>query len=472
MPADRPPRRGATVRFRITALAALAFAAVLVLTGVGLVAAQRRILTENLDESLGQTADSLAEGVADGAVPRPIPPVGDDDAVAQVVVDGEVVAATATAAEAAPLVDAVGNEPGTRDVDGLPTDRSEPYRVLVRQADGPDGTATIVVAAPLDDINDSTGLLARSLLVTVPVVTALLALLVWWLVGRTLRPVEAMRREAAGIGGTALDRRVPEPAGDDEVARLARTLNAMLGRIEASARRQQRFVADASHELRSPLARIRAELEVDLAHPAGADPAATSRSVLAETIGMQSLVDDLLVLARRDAGPPGAGRHETVDLDEVVAGEVRRLRAEQALHTAAVPVVDTRGVGAAQVSGDPARLGRALGNVLDNAVRHARTSVTVTLAAHNGVAVLAVADDGSGIPADRRDDVFERFTRLDDARAVGSGGTGLGLAIAREIVVDHGGTIAVDPDHHPGARLVISLPAVGNGAHRGDPSGG
>jgi signal transduction histidine kinase len=458
MPADEGRRWRATVRFRITAVATLAFAAVLGLTGFGLVTTQRRILTENLDESMGSTAASLAAEVADDAVPVRIPPVGDDDAIAQVVVDGEVVGATATAAGVGPVVDVIGRDTGFRDVDDLPTDPGEPYRVLQRRAEGPEGTADIVVASPLDDIADSTGLLARSLFVAVPAVTAVLALLVWWLVGRTLRPVEAMRREAAAIGGSALDRRVPQPDGDDEIARLARTLNQMLGRIEAAAQRQQQFVADASHELRSPLARMRAELEVDLAHPAGADPAATSRSVLAETIGMQALVDDLLVLARRDAGASATRRRETVDLDAVVAEQVHRLRAEQVARGGPAAVVDTRGVGAAQVTGDPAALGRALGNVLDNASRHARTSITVTLAASDGAAVLAVADDGPGIPADRRDEVFERFSRLDDARAGGAGGTGLGLAIAREIVQDHGGTIAVDPDHRPGARVVIRLP--------------
>jgi signal transduction histidine kinase len=266
-----------------------------------------------------------------------------------------------------------------------------------------------------------------------------------------------MRREAAGIGGNDLTRRIPVPGGDDEVARLARTLNAMLDRIEGAARRQQRFVADASHELRSPLARIRTELEVDLAHPAGADPAATSRSVLAETIGMQALVDDLLVLARQDAGAAPARPAMAVDLDELVAEQVRRLRAEGRAR------VDAGEVGAAQVVGDAGRLRRALANVVDNAARHARSTVTISLAERDASAVMSVADDGPGIPAERHDEVFERFARLDGARSASTGGTGLGLAIARAIVVDHGGTIAVDPDHHPGARLVITLPLASGG---------
>ncbi len=452
------PRAGrlGTVRFRITAFAALAVAAVLVVTGVGLVLTQRRLLTENLDESLEQQGAAIAAAWSRGDTPSTLAPVGDDDAVAQVVVDGEVVRSTANAAGAPPLVpSSAGDGQSVRTIDGAPTDDDQRFRVATRPVDGPLGAGVVHVAAPLDDIDDTIGLLTGSLAVAVPAVTLLLALLVWRLVGRTLRPVEAMRREAAAIGGADLERRVPVPPGGDEVARLARTLNAMLGRIEHAARRQQRFVADASHELRSPLARVRAELEVDLAHPAGADPEATSRSVLDETIGMQALVDDLLVLARSDAGLAAAGtagRVGPVDLDDVVADQVQRLRAESQV------AVDARGVGAAQVVGDAARLGRALGNVVDNAVRHARSTVTIALAERDGLAVLSVADDGPGIPADRQDDVFERFTRLDGARSVSTGGAGLGLAIARDIVEAHGGTISIDPEHHPGARLVISLP--------------
>ena len=444
------------MRFRVTALAALAVAAVLAGAAVGLVVAHRAVLMENLDESLAEVAAALAADAAGGPPPATLAPVGDDDAVAQVVANGEVVAATANAAGAPPLAGARGGDAGpTRTVDRVATGEDGPFRLVSRTVEGPAwapaGDAVVHVAAPLDDIEDSTALLARSLALTVPVATAVLAALIWWLVGRTLRPVESMRREAAAIGGSELARRVPEPAGDDEVARLARTLNGMLERIEAAVGGQQRFVADASHELRSPLARMRAELEVDLAQPSTADPAATSRSVLDETVGMQALVDDLLVLARHDAGA-AAGPRGLVDLDDLVGDEVRRLRAGGRV------AVDAREVGAAQVSGDAARLGRALGNVVDNAARHARSTVTLSLAERDGHAVLAIADDGPGIPPARREEVFERFSRLDDARGSGTGGTGLGLAIAREIVTAHGGTIAVDPTHRSGARIVIALP--------------
>ncbi len=451
-----PERRMAhvtgTVRFRITLAAALAVAVVLGLTGVWLVAHQRQVLTENLDDTLVIQARSLAAAVEDGQVPATLFPVADDDGIAQIVdAGGDVVSATPSVEGRPPLAPAPeGNHPVVRTVDDVSGEG--PFHVAsVRGTDAGGDPVVVHVGAPLDDISESTGALTRSLVLAVPAVTLLLAALVWALVGRTLRPVEAIRREVDGIGAAGLDRRVPVPPADDEVGRLAHTMNAMLDRIEDGTRRQQRFVADASHELRSPLARIRAEIEVDLEHPEGADPAATSRSVLAETIGMQHLVDDLLALARSDAGAAPA-RRAPVDLDDIVDRQARRLRADGRVQ------VDGTGIGAARVLGDADQLARAVGNVIDNAVRHARSTVALSVTAAGDDAVVAVSDDGPGIPPDRRAEVFERFARLDGARARDGGGTGLGLAIARDVVVAHGGAIVVDPDHHPGARLVITLP--------------
>jgi signal transduction histidine kinase len=228
----------------------------------------------------------------------------------------------------------------------------------------------------------------------------------------------------------------------------------MLGRLDRSAQQQRRFVADASHELRSPLARMRAELEVDAAHPESADSQATASSVLAETVGMQRLVDDLLLLARGDAGAPTALSSEPVDLDGVVDTVVGGLR------RAGERRIDTHGVEPVQVRGHRGQLERLVGNLLRNAVRHARDHVVVTLGpTPGGGAELTVADDGPGIPIDERERVFERFTRLDDARTAGTGGAGLGLAIVREIAERHGGSVAV-ADGAPGARLVVTLPAA------------
>ena len=335
-------------------------------------------------------------------------------------------------------------------VEHLPSDAAR-FRLLTRSVQGRQGPVVLHVASALDDVEESANVLTATLTIAIPAVTAILAALIWTLVGRTLRPVEAIRAEVADMTGTDLCRRVPQPDGDDEIARLAWTMNAMLDRVEDANNRQQRFVADASHELRTPLARIRSELEVDLAHPDTAGRADTQRGMLEETIGLQRLVEDLLHLARSDAGAHPT-RREPVDLDDIVFRDVTRLRADGRV------TVDVAAVSAAQVLGDPDQLARAVGNLTDNAARHARTTVTITLTEHEQTAVLSVADDGPGIPADRRQQVFERFVRLDDARTAATGGAGLGLAITRDIVQRHHGTIVVDPSHHPGSRLVVTLP--------------
>jgi signal transduction histidine kinase len=224
----------------------------------------------------------------------------------------------------------------------------------------------------------------------------------------------------------------------------------MLDRLDDASQQQQRFVADASHELRTPLARIRSELELAQRERSAADQEAVA-SLLEEVDGLQRLTDDLLVLARLDAGiPERAGR--PVDLDDVVLEEVRALETKGRS-------VDTRQVSAAQVVGHRDQLRRVVGNLLDNAVRHAADTVTLSLAETDSAVTLVVTDDGPGIPAERRADVFERFRRVDDARAAGRGGTGLGLAIARDLVERHGGTISVDATYTAGARFVVTLPA-------------
>ena len=436
------------IRARITALAAVAVAAVLILAGVALVSSQRRLLTDNLDESLGALSTTLADSVAARTVVSPLAVHGDDDAIAQIVDDdGLVIASTANLAGRHALPPSNHDEQ-YRTVEVL--DGEPEYRVLSRRV----GDVVIHTGAPVDDIEESVDALRIGLVVAIPLVVVALASLIWWLVGRTLRPVEAIRRQVADISGRNLNRRVPQPPTDDEIARLARTVNAMLDRIEESSVRQQRFVADASHELRSPLTRIRTELEVDLGHPAAADLAATHRSVLVETEHLQRLVDDLLLLARQEANHDDP-RAVLLDLDDIVMREARRLREASAI------TVDTSGVSAAQVAGDPHELTRALRNLLDNAARHAASRVTLALAEHGDHAVLTVTDDGPGIPPPLRERVFERFVRLDEARTRDDGGTGLGLAITREIVQRHGGTIRID-DHSDGARFVIELPREKN----------
>jgi len=272
----------------------------------------------------------------------------------------------------------------------------------------------------------------------------------WVVSGRALQPVEAIRQEVEAIGAEDLHRRVPAPDTADEIGRLARTMNAMLVRLDDATERQRRFVADASHELRSPLTGIRARLEVDLAYPEGADWRATERDVLEDAVRLQHLVDDLLALAASDAAASDRSARAPVDLDEIVLSEARRLRSRSEHR------IDTAGVSGAQLQGAPDALARAVRNLLDNAARHARSTVTITLRESATAVTLTVTDDGPGIPPEERARIFERFARLDDGRARDVGGTGLGLAITHDIVVSHGGTIEVD--NAPGARFTVSFP--------------
>jgi signal transduction histidine kinase len=278
----------------------------------------------------------------------------------------------------------------------------------------------------------------------------LVGLLVWIIGGRALRPVEAIRSEVADITGSGLHRRVPQPSSDDEVARLARTMNEMLDRLERSAATQRRFVADASHELRSPLAALQATLEVALAHPDPDAWPAVSADALDEVRQLHRLVEDLLVMARVEESKTPE-RREAVDLDEVIMREGRRQRAT------GPKAIDLHGVSGGRVGGDPDQLLRVVRNLMDNAQRHAATRVAVELHEQGDVVELTVADDGPGIAPEDRQRIFDRFARLDESRTADDGGAGLGLAIVKEIVLAHGGTIEV-ADSDAGTRFCVRLP--------------
>ena len=442
-----------TLRWRVTAVAMAAIVAVLVAVGWGLVASHRRQLTDNLDELMAEITDGVAADVRAGDRPD-LDRLGEDDWVVQVVAaNGEVIAASAPIDDLPSIGPAVDGQT-IRSIGPLPGGDDDPMRLLSRSVETPDGQVVVQVAAPRDDISDSVDTLRRSLLVAVPVSAVALGALTWVLVGRTLRPVEQMRAEVSAFGGTDLDRRVPVPAGDDEISRLAATMNDMLARVEQSQTRQRRFVADAAHELRSPLTRMRTELEVDLAHPATADPEATQRSVLEEVVGLQELVNDLLVLARSDRDSVAMSGSDRVDLGDVVERAVQRSPQREGVTVA----VET--TARAATWGRAGDLERAVGNLVDNAIRHAESAVRITAHHNTDTVAIIVEDDGPGVPLSDRHRVFERFARVDEARSADHGGSGLGLSIARDIVERHGGTIVVDPVHEGGARFVITLPAA------------
>ena len=453
--ARRGLRSRGSLRVRITATASIAVAIALIVGAVVVSEVQTRRLTDNIDSSLRVRADDLSALLADGSLPSVLSVRDSEDALVQVVApDGRVVAASANIAGEPPLIEgfAPDGDGELRTFDELPID-DDPFRVIARRVETRDGVYTIYVAETLEDVGESAEVLNRSLVFAVPLLVLLVGGLTWLVVGRALAPVEAIRAEVSEIGGEELHRRVPVPATEDEIGRLARTMNAMLERLEAARERQLRFVADASHELRSPLTNIRAEIEVDLAHPAEAQPLETERRVLEEAVRLERLVDDLLLLARGDVGR--AIQPRPVDLDDIVFREIERIRGRERV------AVDNRGVSGAQLLGDRDQLTRVVRNLLENATRFAEERVTVTLSEDGDAITFAVADDGPGILPEDRERIFERFTRLDEARARDAGGAGLGLAIARDIVERHGGTIAVDATYASGARFVVQLPTEG-----------
>ena len=305
----------------------------------------------------------------------------------------------------------------------------------------------VVAASPLAEVVRSVEAIIRTSMVGVPLLVVLVGGVTWTVTGRTLRPIERIRTEVEELSSRTLDRRVPVPDSDDEVARLAITMNGMLARLEAAAARQREFISDASHELRSPVAAIRAELEVALAHPSGSTLQHVATGVLDETGRIERIVADLLLLARLDEGvAPAAG---TVDL-----GRIIRAAADHVGDIAvAVDVAD--GV---LVTGSESELASVVRNLVDNAVRHAVSAIAMTATARDGTVVLTVDDDGPGIPPADRERVFQRFTRLEPARGRADGGVGLGLAVVDRVVRHHRGAVTVGVSPRGGARFEVVLP--------------
>ena len=441
-----------TIRFRITAVATVAVGVVLIVAGLGLALFQRSALTSNVDQNLTQRADDLTALLRSGTtLPDSFVPNTREGFTQLVGPDGVVLVSSPNlaGAPALPLDAPSGPADSFQTVTVLAVD-DDSFRVLSRRL--PD-LGVLHIGADLDVVSEATTALATASLLIIPVVVAALATLVWWLVGRTLQPVEQMRSEVATISSTDLHHRVPRPRTGDEIDRLADTMNEMLTRLEGSVVRQQRFVADASHELRSPLTRLRSQLEVELAETDDPSWTAALQSLLDDVVGMQEVVEDLLYLARADEGHVAVAA-QPLDLDDLVIDEARRIQSGGRVD------VDLAGVSGAHVMGNPGQLSRAVRNLLDNAARHATARVTVSLEESAETARLTIADDGPGIAPEDYARIFERFSRLDEARSADAGGSGLGLAIARDIVVRHGGTLNLFEANRPGATFELRLPAA------------
>ncbi|MGH3510083.1 MAG: ATP-binding protein [Nocardioidaceae bacterium] len=439
------------IRVRVTLVAALA---ALVATSIGsfvFLLSLHRSLEAGLVSGAEVEITAITAQLADGASPQQVVITGGAGVVVQLVgAGGRVLATDDPATRARPLL----SSPGSRTDMDVPGQKDE-FTVVASRIQGNHRFDLIVVGRSTEQADQAQNVTSALLVSAIPLVVGLIALIVWLSVGRALRPVEAMRREAAAITSTHLGRRLALPPGGDEIPRLAITLNEMLDRIDQAHRLQRQFVSDASHELRSPLSAIRQTAEVARAYPDRVTKAQLAHDVLVESSRLEGLVNALLLLARLDdaAGSPG---DDLVDLDDLVMSEVDRVR----VGTPDVRL-DVSHVSAGQVRGSAILLGQVVRNLVDNAVRHARSEVTLGLQERDGVVEMYVDDDGVGIPPDQRDRVFERFVRLDEARAREAGGTGLGLAIVRKIVEVSGGTVELGTAGLGGAHFLVVIPVAG-----------
>jgi len=440
------------VRVRTTAAAVAVVGLALVVAAIGMVLMLRRSLTADVHLAARLRASDLADLLASGTPAHRLVVGRLDEAFVQVVDGGgKVIASSRNLEASSPVAELPLSEPVQL---ADPTVDDEPFLVVAAIAEAQGGRVTVLVGQTLETVAESTQVVTSLLGLGLPLLLLVVGATTWRVVGRALAPVEAIRAEVDAISAAELHRRVPDPPGKDEIAGLATTMNAMLARLQESQARQRRFVSDASHELRSPVAAIRQHAEVASAHPERTTAGELAEVVLEENLRVQRLVEDLLLLARVDERTLRLGR-SSVDLDDLVFEQASRLRDTSGL------TMDVTGVSAGRVVGDAAQLRRLVRNLTDNAARHARSAMALSLSQSNGEVLLRVDDDGAGIPAPERGRVFERFVRLDDARTRDAGGSGLGLAIVAEVAAAHGGSVRVSDSPLGGARLEVHLPGEG-----------
>lgn len=451
------------VRWRATVAAVVVVAVALAAGTYVLLALTSDRIEDSVRDAAIARAESLETLITAGALEDPLPG-RDPELFAQVVDASGAVVASDRAIAGIPAVANLAVSPGQQRIETLDDilegyeDEPEgledqgPYAVVALGVQLPTGPGGILVAGSLEDAAEAENAVLPLLGIGLPLLLILVGVVVWILTGRALRPVAEMSAEAERISALALDRRLTPPAARDELWELAATLNDMLERLEAGTAKQRRFVADASHELKSPLAALRTI--VDVAERDRSFDGAIIADLSAEIDRMQALVTDLLFLARHDESPV-FDRAEDVDLDQVIAVAAGKQRGDDAVQ------IDTSGVSPVRVSGDAARLGQMMRNLIENAVRHAESTVWLESAESNGRAVVAVSDDGPGVPPAESERVFERFVRLDESRTRDTGGAGLGLAVARAVAREHGGDVRLGEPRHGGATFEVWMPAGG-----------
>ncbi len=437
-----------SVRGRMTAAAVAIVGVVLVIGAVALVLFIQGSLTASVLADLRVRANELAAELEAGADPLRLTALDSSALLIQVLDPEGVLVAGSEEAGRRPLAELPNG--GSAPIEG---DEGEPFLAYAAEAEIGGVEGQVLVARPIGHVGETTTVVASLLAVGIPLLLMIVAVTAWLLVGRALLPVEMMRREVDEISASQLHRRVPTAPGTDEISRLATTMNRMLDRLERAQQRQRELVADTSHELRSPIATIRQHAEVALSHPARATLAEFAETVLAEDLRLARLVEDLLVLAQTDERTLELEAHP-LDLDDLVLEEARRLRASSPL------TVDTSLVSAGRVNGDRVWLRRVVANLADNAARHARARIAFSLGEAGSSVQFHVDDDGAGIPPDDRERVFQRFVRLDSARARNDGGSGLGLAIVAELVRAHGGSVTIADSPLGGAQIQVVLPRL------------
>jgi signal transduction histidine kinase len=453
--------RRRSLRARLTLVTSAGLALALAAAAVLLVNALRVALISGLDDSARQGAVEVAALIDQNRLPNPVPVAPGTITIQVLDAQGRITDVSPGADRLVPMLppaqaQAAARTGQARMLPGPPLGLPSLLRVV---AVGASGHQVVIAAVSYAQASDSLATLAKALIIGTPLLFGLLALATWLVTGYTLRPIAALRRGAAEVTETGVPRDLPVPPARDEVRSLAVTLNDMLSRLADAQQRQRDLVSDTAHELRSPIASIRAQLEVALDHPDGLDWLETARDVHADTLRLARLTEDLLLLARLD------GQHlrrKPTDLSAVCGSVAARYTAARvpvrADVTAPIP-------GPCVVAGDPDALSRLVVNLLDNAVRHAAGQVCVSVRDQDGWAVLVVSDDGPGIPAEDAERAFGRFSRLDNARSrtgeagnkQGAEGAGLGLAIVRSTAEAHGGSVSLS-DNGPGLRAEVRLP--------------